>query len=111
MSAQIIDGKEISAYIKRKAAEEAAFCGSKKRNPCLAVIIAGEDPASQIYVRNKRKACEECGIRSLQYTFGADVSEDDLTEYSASSLCLRTSTKQGSQTPSAPKRTLTASIP
>ncbi|MBQ7637362.1 MAG: bifunctional methylenetetrahydrofolate dehydrogenase/methenyltetrahydrofolate cyclohydrolase FolD [Clostridia bacterium] len=78
MSAQIIDGKEISAYIKRKAAEEAAVCGSQKRNPCLAVIIAGEDPASLIYVRNKRKACEECGIRSLQYAFGPDVSEGEL---------------------------------
>lgn len=78
MHAEIIDGKEISGYIKRRAAAGAEECKKAQREPCLAVIIAGDDPASQIYVKNKRKACEECGIRSLQYTFGSDVKEEEL---------------------------------
>ncbi|MCH5198405.1 MAG: bifunctional methylenetetrahydrofolate dehydrogenase/methenyltetrahydrofolate cyclohydrolase FolD [Oscillospiraceae bacterium] len=78
MQAEIINGKEISEFIKGRAAKEAEKCKVSGREPCLAVILAGDDPASQIYVKNKRRACEECGIRSLQYTFGADVSEEEL---------------------------------
>ena len=78
MSATIINGKEISAFIKSRAAEEAAACAAAKRPPCLAVIIVGEDPASQVYVKNKRLACEACGIRSLHYPLPADTAEEEL---------------------------------
>jgi len=78
MSAELIDGKEISAYIKEKARKGAMECEEAGRKPCLAVIIAGEDPASEIYVKNKRKACEDCGIGSMQFTFPSDVTEEDL---------------------------------
>ena len=78
MSAKIIDGKEISAFIKSKAAEEAAELSKTGRAPCLAVVIAGSDPASQIYVKNKKKACEACGITSLEYALPEDVSQEEL---------------------------------
>lgn len=78
MSAKLIDGKEISAFIKSKAAREALECAEKGRTPCLAVIIAGENPASQIYVNNKKKACAACNITSLEYALPESVSQDEL---------------------------------
>ena len=78
MSAKIIDGKEISAYIKRQAAERAAACAAAGRAPCLAVILVGDDPASQVYVRNKHLACEACGITSLQYALPAETAQEEL---------------------------------
>lgn len=78
MSAKIINGKEISAFIKSRAAAEAAACAAANRAPCLAVIIVGEDPASQVYVKNKRLACEACGIRSLYCPLPADTTEEAL---------------------------------
>ena len=78
MSAKIIDGKAISAQVKARAAEEAALLKETFRAPCLAVILVGEDPASQVYVRNKHKACEACGITSLQYALPADTAEEEL---------------------------------
>ena len=78
MSAKIISGKEISAYIKARAAAGAQECASLGRAPCLAVILVGEDPASQVYVRNKKLACEACGITSLSYTLAADTTEDEV---------------------------------
>ena len=62
MSAKIIDGKAIAAFIKENAAKDAAEITEKiGRKPCLAVIIVGENPASRVYVNNKKKACEACG--------------------------------------------------
>lgn len=78
MSAKIIDGKEISSFIKTQAAQNAAALAETGRAPCLAVIIAGEDPASQIYVNNKKKACAACGITSLEYALPADVTQTEL---------------------------------
>lgn len=78
MKAQIIDGKAISAAIKEKAAHEAAELSKNGRAPCLAVIIVGENPASKIYVRNKHRACEACGIRSLEYAMDESTSEEEL---------------------------------
>ena len=62
--AQIIDGKKISAEIRAEIAEEVKAMKAQGINPGLAVIIVGENPASQVYVHNKGKACEEVGIYS-----------------------------------------------
>ena len=78
MSAKIIYGKAIAAYIGEQAAADAALCLRAGRSPCLAVIIVGEDPASQVYVRNKKRACEESGITSLEYALPADTPEEKL---------------------------------
>lgn len=78
--ANIIDGKAISAQIKEEARLEAVELAKKNITPCLAVVLVGEDPASQVYVRNKKKACELCGIKSLSFELGADTSEEELLE-------------------------------
>ena len=64
----LIDGKAISAKCKNETAEEIkALTADGRRAPCLAVILVGEDPSSQVYVRNKKRACEAVGITSLEY--------------------------------------------
>ncbi len=78
--ANIIDGKLISAQIKDEVRAKAEELKAKGFEPCLAVVLVGEDPASQVYVRNKKRACEYCGIKSLSYELGADTSEDELLE-------------------------------
>ena len=75
MSAKIIDGKEIAAAVKAQAAAGAERCRAAGRAPCLAVIIVGEDPASKVYVRNKKRACEACGITSREYALPADTAQ------------------------------------
>ena len=79
MTAQIIDGKAIARdllnNIKSKIDSRIA---ASKRAPCLAVVLVGADPASAIYVRNKRKACEKIGIRSISHNLPASTSEADL---------------------------------
>ena len=79
MTAHIINGKAIAEdllnNIKAKLADRAA---AGKRAPCLAVVLVGADPASAIYVRNKRLACDKVGIRSLSHDLPADTSEADL---------------------------------
>lgn len=75
----VIDGRKISADIRGEVAEGVAKLKSEKGvTPGLAVIIVGEDPGSQIYVRNKEKACAETGIYSEKHELPADVSEEDL---------------------------------
>ena len=76
--ANIIDGKTISLQIKDEVKEKASELISKGVQPCLAVVLVGEDPASQVYVRNKKKACEYCGIKSLSYELSADTTEEEL---------------------------------
>ncbi len=77
--AQIIDGKRISAQIRAEIAEQtAAFKSERGYAPGLAVIIVGEDPASQVYVRNKKRACEEVGFYSESYELPADTSQEEL---------------------------------
>jgi methylenetetrahydrofolate dehydrogenase (NADP+)/methenyltetrahydrofolate cyclohydrolase len=76
----IIDGKYVAAQIKSSAALEVIELKKKGINPCLAVIIVGDDPASQVYVRNKKKACEEVGIISKEYPLPADAGQDKLLE-------------------------------
>ena len=73
--AKIIDGKKISQEIKDEIKAEIERDGIKA---CLAVIIVGSDPASQVYVKNKKTACEYCGIRSLSYELPEDTKEDEL---------------------------------
>ncbi|HKL94224.1 MAG TPA: bifunctional methylenetetrahydrofolate dehydrogenase/methenyltetrahydrofolate cyclohydrolase FolD [Clostridia bacterium] len=80
MNAQIIDGKALSIQIKENLKNEAVKLKEKGIEPCLAVILAGESPASQIYVRNKIKSAEETGIKSLSYYFDDNVSEDELID-------------------------------
>ncbi len=76
----LIDGKKIAADIKDEVKAEAEKFIKKGVNPCLAVILVGDDPASHVYVRNKKKACEYVGIKSLSYELPADVSQDELLE-------------------------------
>ena len=73
--AALIDGKAIAAKVREQAKEKAAQCAAAGRAPALAVILVGEDPASAVYVKNKAKACEACGVRSLEYRLPADTTE------------------------------------
>ena len=74
-----IDGKAISAQIRGEIKEEtAAFVAEKGYAPGLAVIIVGEDPASQVYVRNKKKACEEVGFYSEVYALPEKTEQQEL---------------------------------
>ncbi len=76
----IIDGKAVSAAIKQRVAQQAAALQKQNIQPGLAVILVGDDPASQIYVNNKKKACEVCGIRSFSYSLPAQTTQDELLE-------------------------------
>ena len=73
--AQILDGKALAKKIKEQVAAEAAVL---PRRPGLAVLLVGENPASQVYVRGKEKDCEECGILNLGRKLPADTSEEEL---------------------------------
>ena len=77
--ANIIDGKQISAAIRAEIKEETlAFEKENGIRPGLAVIIVGEDPASQVYVRNKRRACDEVGFYSEAYELPASTTQEEL---------------------------------
>ncbi len=79
MTAQIIDGKQIAAELRKslkKRIDKRIANGLRK--PGLAVILVGNDPASEIYVRNKRKGCEEAGIESIAYDLDSDTSQEKL---------------------------------
>lgn len=81
MPAQIIDGKKVAAKIREKVKvriQETQAKGHKP--PGLAVVLVGADPASQVYVRTKRKACAQTGIRSLEHDLPASTSEDELLD-------------------------------
>lgn len=75
--ANIIDGKAVSAAVKEQIKEEIAREGLEIG---LAVVIVGDDPASRVYVNNKKKACEFCGIKSYEYALPEDTTEDELLE-------------------------------
>lgn len=79
MSAQLINGKEISQQrLEMLKQKTAARQSAGLRAPCLAVVLVGDDPASAVYVRNKKTACEKVGFRSLSYELPADTSQDTL---------------------------------
>ncbi len=77
MAAQIIDGKAVSARVKEEVRQEIEREGLEVG---LAVVIVGDDPASRVYVNNKKKACEVCGIKSYEYALPAETSEEQLLE-------------------------------
>ncbi len=76
--AQIIDGKLISKQIKDELKDKVAALKEQGKEICLAVIQVGNDPASTVYVGNKKKACEYIGIKSLAYEIPEETSEDEL---------------------------------
>ena len=81
MTARILDGKALAASIRASVKERIArrLSGGGSR-PGLAVILAGDDPASKVYVRNKTRACEEAGVHSLQIDYPSSVSQAELVE-------------------------------
>lgn len=80
MSAKIISGNEVSQQLKDEMKEEVAGLKAQGLQPCLAVILVGEDPASKVYVLNKKKACEYIGIKSLETRLPADATTEQLLE-------------------------------
>ena len=74
----LIDGKAVSLQVKQQVKQECDKLKTKGVTPGLAVIIVGDDPASQVYVRNKEKACEECGFYSVKYALDADTTQSEL---------------------------------
>lgn len=79
MSAQILDGKAIAAELRQTIKTQVAKRVSQNQNPPgLAVILVGENPASQVYVRNKQKACEEVGFYSEKYVLAESVSQAEV---------------------------------
>lgn len=75
--AKIIDGKAVSAAVKEQVRDEIARDGIKAG---LAVVIVGNDPASRVYVNNKKKACEFCGIQSFEYALPEETTMEQLLE-------------------------------
>ena len=74
----IIDGKKVSARVKSEVREEAAALGQKGISVGLAVVIVGDNPASRVYVNNKKKACAEVGFESYEYALPAETTQDEL---------------------------------
>ena len=79
MAGRIIDGKAIAADIRREVRVESdRLAASGKRRPGLAVVLVGDDPASHVYVRNKRRACEECGFVSVSHDLPHSATQTEL---------------------------------
>jgi methylenetetrahydrofolate dehydrogenase (NADP+)/methenyltetrahydrofolate cyclohydrolase len=80
MAARILDGKALAAQIRSRAKDEVGRLAQRGIRPALAVVLAGDDAASKVYVRNKARACEEAGVRSQVFEFPASVAEAELLE-------------------------------
>lgn len=78
MSAQILDGKTLAAEIRSEVKTQVAALAEKGVSTALAVILVGDDSASQVYVRNKIKACTDTGIRSLEFRMPAETTQQQL---------------------------------
>ena len=78
MTAKIIDGKALAARIQDELKTRVEACTEHGHRPGLAVVLVGEDPASQVYVRNKVRACERTGIRSDEIRMPAETTEAEL---------------------------------
>ena len=78
MTAQLIDGNALSKQLRGEVAQRAAALTAKGTKPGLAVVLVGDNPASQVYVRNKVKACEDAGFKSVLEKYEATLSEADL---------------------------------
>ena len=76
--ATLISGKEIAAEIRNDLKEEISALKEKNLQPGLAVVLVGDDPASEVYVRMKKKGCEEVGIASFEHTLSKDTTEEEL---------------------------------
>lgn len=78
--AVMMDGKQVSQSLRLKLAQEVKHLKEQGIEPGLAVVIVGEDPASKIYVRNKKRACEEIGIFSAEFALPATTKQEELLE-------------------------------
>ena len=78
MSAQLIDGKAVAAALRATIAAEVAHLATQGLKPGLAVVLVGEDPASQVYVRSKAKQTVECGMASFEHRLPVETSQADL---------------------------------
>jgi len=78
MPARILDGKALAAQVRARVKDEVAALSRRGIRPGLAVILAGDDPASRVYVRNKTRACEETGVHSQQIDYPASVTQEEL---------------------------------
>src|SRR3990172_2334024 len=79
MTATILDGKELAKQIRSELAEEVIeFIQNNGVVPCLAAVLVGDNPASEVYIRSKRRACEEVGIESQLHRLPVDISAEDL---------------------------------
>src|SRR5690606_32484477 len=79
MSAQILDGKALAARLRAELAQRvAARVAAGQAAPGLATVIVGDDPASQVYVRGKHKACREVGMQPIGYELPASTSQGEL---------------------------------
>ena len=81
MSAQLLDGKVMSEELRARIAQRVAALKEKGVTPGLAVILVGEDPASQIYVRNKEKGCEQVGMHSVAIRLPAETTQAELESH------------------------------
>jgi methylenetetrahydrofolate dehydrogenase (NADP+)/methenyltetrahydrofolate cyclohydrolase len=81
VAARVIDGKAVGAAVRERVrGGVAAYAEEAGRTPNLVTVIVGDDPASEIYVRNKHRGCEEAGMRSAHHGLGAETSEAELLE-------------------------------
>jgi methylenetetrahydrofolate dehydrogenase (NADP+)/methenyltetrahydrofolate cyclohydrolase len=80
LEAKIINGRDIASEIRLGLKNDVERLKENGVQPGLAVVIVGDDPASRIYVNNKKKACEEIGIRSFEYALPAETSEEEIIE-------------------------------
>jgi methylenetetrahydrofolate dehydrogenase (NADP+) / methenyltetrahydrofolate cyclohydrolase len=80
MAARILDGKTLAAQIRSHVKEEVGRLAQRGIRPGLAVVLAGDNPASAVYVRNKARACEEAGVRSQVVELPSSVTESELVE-------------------------------
>lgn len=78
--ANIIDGKKMAAFHKKRIANTAFLMRQFGMTPCLAVVVVGDDPASQVYVRGKIKDCEECHIDSRVIKLSKDITQEELID-------------------------------
>ena len=79
MAARVIDGKAVAAAVRERVkVDVAAYKEETGRTPALATVLVGDDPASEIYVRNKRRTTEEVGMRSVHHGLEAGIKEEDL---------------------------------
>jgi methylenetetrahydrofolate dehydrogenase (NADP+)/methenyltetrahydrofolate cyclohydrolase len=78
MSARILDGKALAASVRASVKQSVAALAERGVRPGLAVVLAGSNPASRVYVRNKARACEETGVRSVVHEYDSSVQEGEL---------------------------------